>query len=77
MSYLTVAELSQRYKIQEKTIYNMNSSKRIPVRKVGKKVLYKESELTSWENIKESLNMPVVEAEIEATKRVVANRSKK
>jgi excisionase family DNA binding protein len=48
--FLTVAELAELLRVKPRTIYEMVSQKKIPYRKVGRRVVFLLAEILEWTN---------------------------
>jgi excisionase family DNA binding protein len=48
--FLTVAELAEMLRVKPRTIYEMVSQKKIPYRKVGRRVVFLLAEILEWTN---------------------------
>ena len=48
VKFITVEECAKFLRVSRKTIYAMISERRIPFRKVGRRVLFLEDEILRW-----------------------------
>jgi excisionase family DNA binding protein len=46
--YLSVAELSQKLRLQRSSVYELTSARRIPHFKLGGKLLFSEEDIERW-----------------------------
>lgn len=46
--FMTVKEAAQFLRVSPMLIYQLNAAKKIPCRKIGRKIIFSKKELTEW-----------------------------